>query len=639
MIDNPTLLSEDIFEYLKLHESKSLLKFITCGSVDDGKSTLIGRLLYESKMVFEDHLAALEVDSKTLGTQGDNLDFALLVDGLDAEREQGITIDIAYRYFSTEKRKFIVIDAPGHEQYTRNMATGASNADLAILLVDARHGIMTQTRRHAFLVNLLGIKNVVIAVNKMDLVDFSQETFHAIQEEFLKFAADIELSDEKVIAIPISALRGDNIIEKGEETSWYNGPTLLSYLESVQTVDQQAEKPFRFPVQWVNRPNSDFRGYSGLVTSGSVRPGDEVRIMPGETINKVIDIIFPESFEKSEKLEIAVAGQSVTLTLEDEVDVSRGAILCSNEEPCGSSDQFRATIFWMNESEMLPGRAYLMKIGTEMVQATLASPRHIIDVNTLNQLAANTLSINAIGSCNISLDQQIAFDVFKDNSSTGCFILIDKMSNNTVAMGILEFPLRRASNIHWQELQVDEESRAAQKQQKPVVLWFTGLSGSGKSTIANLVEQKLLALDKHTMLLDGDNVRHGLNIDLGFTEADRVENIRRITEVSKLMTEAGLITIVAFISPFRSERDSARKVLGENKFIEIFVDTPLAVAEERDVKGLYLKARQGEISNFTGIDSPYENPTNPEVTILTVEESADESSDRVLEYLKSKNYI
>ncbi len=632
-------LSENVNEHLRAYETKSLLKLITCGSVDDGKSTLIGRLLYESNLILDDHLAALERDSKTSGTQGGEIDFALLVDGLEAEREQGITIDIAYQYFSTDKRKFVLIDAPGHEQYTRNMATGASNADVAILLIDARQGIVTQTRRHAYLMSLFGIRNIVIAVNKMDLVDFSQDVFVQIEKEFLSFAADISLEDANILAMPVSALKGDNVVEKSDAMPWYTGPSLISHLESLEITQAIEEKPFRFPVQLVNRPNSDFRGYCGLVASGSVKSGDEVSIMPGGNKATVNEIIFPQGPGKSEKLDKAIAGQSVTLTLKEDVDVSRGTVLCDGASPSSSSDQFRSTILWMDENEMLPGRAYLMKIGTQMVRITMARPRYIIDINTLNHLAADTLTLNAIGSCNMSLDKPIAYDTFADNQKTGSHILIDRMTNRTVGMGILEYPLRRASNLTWQEIVVSEESRSDQKNQKPVVLWFSGLSGSGKSTIANLVEQKLLTANKHTMLLDGDNIRHGLNKDLGFTEADRVENIRRISEVSKLMVEAGLITIVAFISPFRSERRSARKLLGDQKFIEIFVNTPLEVAEQRDVKGLYKRARRGEIVNFTGIDSPYEAPRNPDIAIDTVNESAEDSSERIVNYLKEKGYI
>jgi bifunctional enzyme CysN/CysC len=633
MAHKSDLIASDIDAYLKAHETKDMLRFITCGSVDDGKSTLIGRLLYESKMIFEDQLAALESDSKKVGTQGKDLDFALLVDGLAAEREQGITIDVAYRFFSTDQRKFIVADTPGHEQYTRNMATGASTADLAILMVDARHGILTQTRRHSYIVNLLGVKNLVLAINKMDLVDYSQERFDEIVSDYLGFADEIGIARENVLAIPLSALRGDNVIEKSESLDWYHGPTLMAHLETVPIEDDARAKPFRMPVQWVNRPDLDFRGFSGRIASGTIRPGDEIRALPSGKTSTVREIVFPSKFDQTDRMDEAVANQSVTLTLNDEIDISRGDIICGKNDPTEVANQFRATILWMDDEEMLPGRAYLMKAGARTVQATVAAPRYVRDVNSLEKLAASTLSLNDIGSCNLSLDQNIAFDAYGDNRTTGSFILIDRISNRTVAMGFLKFALRRAANIHWQSLEINEQARAEQKGQQPALLWFTGLSGSGKSTIANALEKKLFAMGRHTMLLDGDNVRHGLNRDLGFTEADRVENIRRITEVSQLMLQAGLITLVSFISPFRSERRIAREKVADGHFIEIYVDTPLAVAEERDVKGLYKKARRGELKNFTGIDSPYEAPENPEISINTVEQSADDAADRIIEHL------
>lgn len=639
MAHKSDLIAEDIDAYLDQHQNKSLLRFITCGSVDDGKSTLIGRLLYESKLIFEDQLNALEADSKKVGTQGENIDFALLVDGLAAEREQGITIDVAYRFFSTDVRKFIVADTPGHEQYTRNMATGASTADLAVLMIDARRGVLTQTRRHSYIVNLLGVKNLVLAVNKMDLVNFSKERFDEIVEDYMAFAKEIGVDETRVVAIPMSALEGDNVTEKSEKMPWYQGPALMAHLETVQIASEDQSKSFRLPVQWVNRPNLDFRGFSGEVASGTVKPGDEIRALPSGKTSTVKDIIFPTKLGEDDKLEQAVAGQSVTLTLNDEIDISRGDIICKKDTPIEVADQFRSTILWMDEDEMLPGRTYLMKIGAKTVQATVASPRFVVDVNSLEQIAQDTLTLNAIGDCNLALDQKIAFDSYDDNRKTGGFILIDRFNNRTVAMGFLQYALRRAANIHWQALDVDEAARAQQKGQRPAVLWFTGLSGSGKSTIANALEKKLFAMGRHTMLLDGDNVRHGLNRDLGFTEADRVENIRRVSEVSRLMVEAGLITLVSFISPFRSERQIARERIGDGQFLEIYVNTPLEVAEDRDVKGLYKKARAGEIKNFTGIDSPYEPPENAEITIDTVNQSAEEAADVIISILTERGFL
>jgi len=615
------LIAEDIEAYLTSHQYKSLLRFITCGSVDDGKSTLIGRLLYESKMLFEDQMAALEADSRKVGTQGGELDFALLVDGLAAEREQGITIDVAYRFFSTDTRKYIVIDCPGHEQYTRNMVTGASSADVAVILIDARKGVLTQTRRHSFLVSLLGIKKVVLAVNKMDLVDYSKEKFEAIKEEYRAFAKQLDIED--ITAIPMSALKGDNVTERSEATPWYHGPTLMAFLETVKIEEVHQQMPFRMPVQWVNRPNLDFRGFSGLVSSGSVRPGDTLRVLPRGTESKVARIVTYDG-----DLEEGVAGQSVTITLEDEIDVSRGDILASKDELPEVADQFESTIVWMADEPMLPGRPYLMKIGTKTVSATVGHPKYKVNVNTLEHLAAKQLDLNEIGVCNLSTDQSIAFDPYAKVPDTGGFILIDRLTNNTVGVGMLHFALRRSQNVHWQALDVNKEVRAEAKGQKAAVLWFTGLSGAGKSTIANLVEKQLHALGRHTYLLDGDNVRHGLNKDLGFTDADRVENIRRVSEVSKLMVDAGLIVMVSFISPFRAERRMARDLLEDGEFLEVFVDTPLSVAEQRDPKGLYQKARRGEIKNFTGIDSPYEPPEHAEIRIdttsLTPEAAAEE---------------
>jgi bifunctional enzyme CysN/CysC len=605
------LIADDIGAYLTQHEHKSLLRFITCGSVDDGKSTLIGRLLYESKMLFEDQLAALEADSKKVGTQGGDLDFALLVDGLAAEREQGITIDVAYRFFSTDRRKFIVADTPGHEQYTRNMVTGASTADLAIILVDARHGVQTQTRRHSFLVSLIGIKRVVVAINKMDLVGYSEAAYRRILDDYRAFAAQLGLED--IVAIPMSALRGDNITEPSEAMGWYHGPTLMGYLETVE-VDQKRRLKgvFRLPVQWVNRPNLDFRGFAGTIAGGSIEPGAAIRVQPSGRTSTVKRIVTADG-----DLPRAIAGQSVTLVLEDEVDISRGDVISSIDSPAEVADQFETTIVWMQDEPMMPGRAYLMKIGSRTVSATVSDIKYKVNVNTLEHLAAKQLALNEIAVCTLSIDRPIAFDPYDAVRETGGFILIDRISNATIGAGMLRFALRRSHNIHMQHVDVDKATRGAMKGQKPCVLWFTGLSGAGKSTLANQLEKRLNALGRHTYLLDGDNVRHGLNKDLGFTEADRVENIRRVAEVAKLMVDAGLIVLTAFISPFRSERRMARALQQDGEFIEIFVDTPMQVAEERDPKGLYKKARRGEIKNFTGIDSPYEAPENAEIRVDT----------------------
>ncbi|MDO8390515.1 MAG: sulfate adenylyltransferase subunit CysN [Actinomycetota bacterium] len=622
------LLATDIEAYLHAHEHKSLLRFITCGSVDDGKSTLIGRLLYESKLVFEDHLAALAADSKKVGTQGDDLDFALLVDGLAAEREQGITIDVAYRFFSTEVRKFVVADTPGHEQYTRNMVTGASTADLAVILIDARKGVLTQTRRHSFLVSLLGIRRIVVAINKLDLVEYSQEVFDRIEADYRAFAAQIGLDD--ITCIPMSALRGDNILEPSPNTPWYTGPTLIHHLETVPLDDLTEGTPFRMPVQWVNRPDLDFRGFSGRIVGGTVQPGMAVRVLPSGQMSTVARVV---TFDGD--LPEAVAGQSVTITLTDEIDVSRGDVLAAANEPPAVADQFEAHVIWMGEHEMLPGRPYLMKIGTRTVGLSIAQPKYRVEVNTLEHLAAKTLHLNEIGVCNLHLDRPVAFDPYAENREMGGFIIIDRLTNTTVGAGLLHFALRRADNVHWQAIEVGKEAHSALKGQRPTVVWFTGLSGAGKSAIANVVERKLHASGRHTYLLDGDNVRHGLNMDLGFTDADRVENIRRVAEVSKLMADAGLIVLVSFISPFRSERQLARDLMGEQEFVEVFVDTPLAVAEQRDVKGLYRKARAGQLANFTGIDSPYEPPEHPEVRIDTTRLSAEEAADRIIELLRA----
>ncbi len=633
MADSQDLIASDIVRYLETHENKSLLRFITCGSVDDGKSTLIGRLLYDSKMIFEDQLASLESDSKKVGTQGGEIDFALLVDGLAAEREQGITIDVAYRFFTSEKRKFIVADTPGHEQYTRNMATGASTADVAILLIDARRGILTQTRRHAFITYSLGIRRIVLAVNKMDLVSYDQGVFNDIVADFEDFAAELG-GDLEIEAIPMSALKGDNITARSDATPWYDGPSLMEYLDEVPVDDQRASAPFRMPVQWVNRPNLDFRGFSGQIVSGTVRPGDRIKVLPSARDSRIARIVTLDG-----DLDEARAGQSVTLTLTDEVDCSRGDVIATAEQPAEVSDQFQVHILWMADQPLLPGRKYLIKIGTKQVPATINAPKYGIDINTLTDRPSRTLELNEFGVCTISLDEPIAFDPYRTIREMGGFVIIDRLSNNTIGMGLIDFALRRASNIHWQALDVNRELLAEQKGQKPAVLWFTGLSGSGKSTIANALQKRLFAMGKHTFVLDGDNVRHGLNRDLGFTDADRVENIRRVANVSKLMVDAGLITLVSFISPFRSERRMARNMMGEGEFVEIYVNTPLDVAEKRDVKGLYKKARAGEISNFTGIDSPYEEPHTAEIKIDTVSCTPDEAAEQILAWLESNGYL
>lgn len=632
MSHSSDLIATDILSYLKLQENKGFLRFITCGSVDDGKSTLIGRLLYDSKLIFEDQLAAIETDSKKVGTTGDDIDLALLVDGLQAEREQGITIDVAYRFFSTDKRKFIVADTPGHEQYTRNMATGASTAELAVILIDARKGILTQTRRHSYIVSQLGIRNVVLAVNKLDLVDFSQEIFDRITRDYRKFAEALDF--DEIVSIPMSALKGDNILNASEKTPWYSGPTLMTQLETVDVVRDEQGKPFRMPVQWVNRPNLDFRGFSGTIVGGIVKPGDELVVLPSGLKSKVTRIVSYGGDQDQ-----AVSGEAVTLVLEDEIDVSRGDILCAADKPARVSDQFMAHLLWMHEDALLPGRPYLLKSGARMSTGVVTSLKHKINVNSLEQQSAKTLALNEVGLCNISLSQPIAFDPYKENRDTGSFILIDRMTNNTVGAGMFDFELRRASNIVWQDLDVDKQARSNQKHQQPCVLWFTGLSGSGKSTIANLVEKKLLTRGKHTYILDGDNVRHGLNKDLGFTNADRVENIRRVGETAKLFVDSGLIVLVSFISPFRSERRLAKSLLEPGEYFEVFIDTPLEVCETRDTKGLYKKARAGEIKNFTGYDSPYEAPEDADMVIKTVDQTPEESADEIIAYLDKQGYL
>ncbi|UUY08347.1 sulfate adenylyltransferase subunit CysN [Pseudomonas sp. J452] len=626
------LIEEDIEQYLKVHQHKSLLRFITCGSVDDGKSTLIGRLLYDAKALLEDQMSALESDSKKVGTQGGELDFALLVDGLSAEREQGITIDVAYRFFATEKRKFIVADTPGHEQYTRNMITGASTADLAVILIDARKGVLTQTRRHSYLVSLIGIKRVVLAINKLDMVAYSQEVFEQIDADYRAFAS--KLGIEHIQSIPLSALRGDNMTGPSSNTPWYQGPSLMQHLENVPIDGAQDDAPLRMPVQWVNRPNLDFRGFSGRILGGSVRPGDAIRVLPSGKISTVERIV-----TLGGDLAVATTGQSVTLTLNDEIDISRGDVIASADAPPAVADQFEATVVWMTEQVMLPGRSYLVKMGASTVGATLSPPKYQIDVNSLDQLPARTLELNEIGVCTLSLDRATAFDPYAENRDMGSFIIIDRYSNQTVGAGMLHFALRRSQNIHWQALEVDKQARSRLNDHKPCVLWLTGLSGAGKSTIANLLERRLHAMGVHTYLLDGDNVRHGLNKDLGFTAADRVENIRRVGEVSKLMVDAGLIVISAFISPFRSERELARNLVAQGEFIEVFVDTSLSEVEKRDPKGLYKKARRGELKNFTGIDSPYEAPEAAEIHIETSRQSAEQAADHIVEQLRARGLV
>jgi len=622
----------NLHEFLAAQEKKTLLRFLTCGSVDDGKSTLIGRLLYDSKLLFEDQLSMLEKDSRKHGTTGDDIDFALLVDGLEAEREQGITIDVAYRFFATERRKFIVADTPGHEQYTRNMATGASNSELAVILVDARKGILTQTRRHAYIASLLGIRHIVLAVNKVDLVGFSQPVFDLISREFSVFAERLGFVSE--IHIPISARYGDNVIAKSDRTPWHEGPSLLAHLESVNVDAALADLPFRMPIQWVNRPDLDFRGFSGTVVSGHVRRGETVTVAKSGRGSALARIVTMDG-----DLELASAGEAVTLVLADDVDVSRGDVLCAPAGRPEVSDQFAAHLLWMADEEMLPGRPYMFKLATTTVSGQITALKHKIDVNSLDHLAGRTLHLNEVGYANVSLSQPIAFDPYAENRDTGGFIVIDRFTNATVGAGMIDFGLRRATNVHWQALDVNKEVRSAQKGQKPAVLWFTGLSGSGKSTIANLVEGKLLSQGRHTYLLDGDNVRHGLNRDLGFTDADRVENIRRVAEAARLFVDAGLIVLVSFISPFRSERRLARELMGPGEFIEVFVDTPLEVCMRRDPKGLYLKAKAGEIRNFTGIDSPYEEPENPELTIKTVDAEAVVHASSIVAWLEERGYV
>ncbi len=627
-----TLDVEAFTDYLARHEKKSLLRFLTCGSVDDGKSTLIGRLLYDTKLLFEDQLRSLERDSKKHGTVGEDIDFALLVDGLEAEREQGITIDVAYRFFATDRRKFIVADTPGHVQYTRNMATGASNSDLAVILVDARHGLLTQTKRHSFIVSLLGIRHVVLAVNKIDLVGYDKAVFDRIVEEYTQFAAGFGF--ETLVPIPLSARFGDNVMTRGPNMGWYDGPTLVEHLETVNVADDTLKKQFRMPVQWVNRPNLDFRGFAGTIASGTVRPGDPIVVAKSGRASTVKAIVTYDG-EKAE----AGAGEAVTLTLADEIDVSRGDVLTEPESRPEVSDQFSAHLIWMADDALLPGRPYLIKLGTKTVSGQITDIKHKIDVNSFSKLAAKQLELNEVAVVNVALSEPVAFDPYAENHDTGAFIVVDRLSNLTVGAGMIDFGLRRATNVHWQALDVTKDSRAEAKNQRPVILWFTGLSGAGKSTIANLVEKRLHAIGRHTYTLDGDNVRHGLNKDLGFTDADRVENIRRVAETAKLFVDAGLIVLVSFISPFRSERQLARERVEAGEFVEIYVETPLSVAESRDPKGLYKKAREGKIKNFTGIDSPYEAPENPELRLDTSERAPEDLAEEVVDYLRAGGWL
>jgi len=632
MAHTSDLIGQDIEAYLHQHQHKGLLRFITCGSVDDGKSTLIGRLLYDSKMIFEDQLQALEADSKRIGTQGQEIDFALLVDGLAAEREQGITIDVAYRFFSTDQRKFIVADTPGHEQYTRNMVTGASTADVAVVLVDARKGVLTQTRRHSYLVHLMGIRQVVLAINKMDMVDYGQARFEEIKQDYLAFSS--QLPGLAVTPIPMSALKGDNITTPSHRMPWFHGSTLMGYLETVTLLqDRLAQLPFRMPAQWINRPNQDFRGISGTIASGQLRPGDTVRVQPSGREVKVARIV-----TQSGDLDHAVAGQAVTLTLADEVDVSRGDMLSAPQAPATVADQLQAHVVWMAAEALSPGRHYWLKCGTQIVGASVTRIKHLVNVNTLEHMATEKLDLNVVAECNLATDKPLVFDTYADNSATGGFVMIDRINHQTVGAGVIDHALRRAQNVIPQYFEINKAARAALNQQKPCVLWFTGLSGSGKSTIANALEVQLYAQGRRTYVLDGDNVRHGLNKDLGFTQEDRIENIRRVAEVAKLMVDAGLIAITTFISPYRADRAIARSLFAPGEFFEVFVDTPVELCEQRDPKGLYKKARRGEIKNFTGIDSAFEAPDKPEIHVRTQGTGVNESSTALLNMLSDPAY-
>lgn len=612
--------------------AKGVLRFLTCGSVDDGKSTLIGRLLYDTKLILEDQLLALERDSRKHGTTGEDIDFALLVDGLEAEREQGITIDVAYRFFATAHRSFIVADTPGHEQYTRNMATGASNSDAAVILIDARKGLLTQTRRHSYICSLLGIRHIVVAVNKIDLVDFSGERFHHIVGDYLGFAQSLEFAS--ITPIPVSARYGDNVTGRSDRMRWYDGPSLLEHLESLDVERDSQEQPFRFPVQWVNRPNLDFRGFSGTVSSGAIRPGDRVVVAASGRESTVARIVTADG-----DMPEACAGDAVTLTLADEIDVARGDVIARADARPEVVDQFAAYILWMAEESMLPGRSYLMRIGTKYLPARVTSLKHKVDVNTLEHIAAKTLGLNEIGLCNVATAAPVAFDPYTENRETGAFILIDRFTNATAGAGMITFGLRRATNIHRQSVLVDKPARIQLNGHRPAILWFTGLSGSGKSTIANIVERELHVRGTHTYMLDGDNVRHGLNRDLGFTDADRVENIRRVGEVAKLFVDAGAVVLCSFISPFRAERRMVRELVGPEEFVEIYVDTPLEECMRRDPKGLYARASQGKIKNFTGIDSPYETPENPEIVVRAGDDSPEDVARQIVENLRERQII
>jgi bifunctional enzyme CysN/CysC len=620
--------ADGIRDYLAAQEKKSLLRFLTCGSVDDGKSTLIGRLLYDTKLIFDDQLATLERDSRKHGTNGSDIDFALLVDGLEAEREQGITIDVAYRFFSTAKRKFIVADTPGHEQYTRNMATGASTADVAVVLIDARQGVLVQTRRHSIIASLLGIRHVVLAVNKIDLVGFDRTVFDRISRDYAKFAQNFGF--KSITPIPMSARFGDNVTRRSDRMDWYDGPTLLDHLETIEIDGEVEARPFRFPVQYVNRPNLDFRGFAGTVASGSIAAGEEVIVAKSGKGSRVKRIVTQDG-----DLTRAVEGQAVTLVLEDEVEVSRGNMLVAPTARPNVADQFAATIVWFDEHTLAPGQTYLVRTESDQVSATVLELKHRIDVNSSAEQPAHQLEMNEVGVCHISTQLPLAFDSFAENRATGSFIVIDRITNATVGAGMFLKPLQ-AANIHWQSVEVDRAARSGMKGQKPTVLWFTGLSGSGKSTIATLLEKKLHAAGRHTYILDGDNVRHGLNRDLGFTEKDRVENIRRVAEVARLMADAGLIVLVSFISPFRAERDFARSIMGEGEFVEVFVDTPFEECARRDPKGLYQRALSGAIKHFTGLDSPYEPPLKPEIRLETLGKSPEEMVDALETWLRER---
>ena len=621
--------AKNIVEYLEEQRQKETLRFITCGSVDDGKSTLIGRLLYESKCIFDDQLKALETESKRYGTQGDKIDFALLVDGLEAEREQGITIDVAYRFFSTDRRRYIVADTPGHEQYTRNMATGASTAQMAVLLIDSRKGILPQTRRHHRIVTMMGIRHIVLAVNKMDLMGFEQSVFDRIEADYREFAKDANLTTLQ--AIPLAAVSGDNVLKRSENTPWYKGPTLFDHMDTVSVKEVATRAAFRMPVQWVSRPNLNYRGFCGRIAEGSVKTGDAVRVLPSGKTTTVKSIDFFE-----DHLPEAEAGASITLTLNDEVDVSRGDLIVTTDHPPEVADQFQVKLLWLSEEPLVPSRSYWLKVHAKEVSATVMEIKHREDVNTGSHLAAKVLNLNEIAVVTISTTHPVAFEPYTVNRTLGGFVFIDKLSCATVGAGMIEFALRRSTNIHWQSLEVGKAQRALLKNQTPRCIWFTGLSGSGKSTVANQLEKRLHAEGKHTYMLDGDNVRHGLNRDLGFTDADRVENLRRVAEVAKLMVEAGLIVIVSFISPFRAERRAARDLFGPQEFVEIHVSTPIAECEKRDVKGLYAKARKGELKNFTGIDSPYEAPENAEMVIDTSTKSPEECALEVWRLIEGK---